>query len=166
MPKGFDSRGTTASNLTPSKRRNVLAAFAGTAVVSLTAASTALARAAAAPVAGPDQQLIEVCEELCRRREAWNALLRNRRTLDDEKRTEDELDRLLAAWSDAAGRVYEAPYPKTLDGAVALARASLMLAERERDGAITYRSDAQSFASWVAEFLVGEEEAAHENWAE
>ena len=130
------------------------------------AAASAAQTASAPAVAGPDQALIEACEELCRRRAAWNALLRSRHTLEDERRTEAESDRLIAAWSDAAECVLDAPYPTTLEGAVALARASLMLAERERDGTIIYRSAAQIFAAWVAEFLVGDEEAAPENWAE
>jgi hypothetical protein len=72
-----------------------------------------------------DAEIIDLCERLVANRAEWRPLLETRHTLEDERRTEPDFWRLVAARKALIEQIGTTPDLATLAGASAMARAAL-----------------------------------------
>lgn len=131
-------------------RRSLLAA--GTAAM-LTGATIAAARAAPT---GDDAELIGLCNRLVANRAEWVALCQSRHTLEDERRTEPDNQRLNDELRAMLDQIEAAPDLSAMAGAAAMARAAIALTPLNKAGDHWEASeDNEWLALTVAEFLAG-----------
>jgi hypothetical protein len=120
---------------------------------------TALAAGLAVPALaipdGADAELIRQCDAIVAIRGRLDAVYAVRHTMADEERTEPELelDVLFEQREEACARIEALPAVSTLDGARALARASLAMAERHADRTISIDTDSEWPMAELAVFL-------------
>ena len=106
-----------------------------------------------APAGPADAELIALCDQLIDVVARQDALYSVRRTMEDEKRTEEQMDALFAERGDIIDRIKETSNVETDQGRDALARAALAIAERDRAGQITPRTKGESLAWMVVKSL-------------
>jgi hypothetical protein len=123
-------------------------------------ADEAMRLAALEPVdpAGPDAELISLCNRLAEHAAAERTMIMAQHTIEDELRIEPALDAVGDEQKAILDRITELPEPVTLAGARAMARAAISQAPLELDGSISFMGDAEWLAFGVAEFLVGEQD--------
>jgi hypothetical protein len=105
---------------------------------------------------GADAELIRLCNLLIANQREIEALLKVRKTVADERRTEPQLGELSDNEENFVDRIIDLPEISTLAGARAMARASLAIAPRDSDGSITMEDRSECLVWSVAEFLAGE----------
>jgi hypothetical protein len=113
-------------------------------------------RAVLAAGAGPDAEQIRLCDRLAANRAEWFALINSRHTIEDEKRTEPDNDRLLAERRALLDQIEAAPDLSTTAGAAAIARAALADAPVGVDGHWEAREDNEWLALTVAQYVARE----------
>lgn len=116
-------------------------------------------RPQAEPAPDPDANLIALCDRLTVNRRAWVALIEARHSIEDERRTEPENNRLHAERLRLLDQIEAAGSARTLAGAGALARAALADAPLGVDGHWEVTEDYGWLALLAAERLTGETEA-------
>jgi hypothetical protein len=133
-----------------STRRSALG-FTATAIV----AGLTTPALASAPAVNADAELIRFSSRVAAVCAKMDALYAVRHTIEDEHRTQPQMDALRAERVQATDHIYDLPDPTTLAGARAMAIASIALAPRDRDGSISYSGESERLAWVVAEFLAG-----------
>jgi hypothetical protein len=119
-------------------------------------AAVTLPRAALAAGIGPDAELIRLCDRLAANRAEWFAIMNSRHTIEDEKRTEPDNDRLLAERHARLDQIEAAPDLSTMAGAAAMARAAMADTPVGVDGHWEAREDNEWLALTVAEYVARE----------
>jgi hypothetical protein len=151
MPKATH----TTTTPTPARRgllggaAALVAAYAATLPLSALAASTGTG-------ASPDAELIHLCDRLAANRAEWFALMNSRHTIEDEKRTEPDNDRLLAERRALLDQIEAAPDLSTMAGAAALARAALADTPVGVNGYWEAREDNEWLALTAAQYVARE----------
>ena len=114
------------------------------------AAAVTIPRAAGA---SPDAELIRLCDQLVANNTEWFALMNSRHTIEDEKRTEPENERLHAVRAALLNQIEAAPDISTMAGAAAMARAAIAITPVDLAGQWEAREDNEWLALTVAEFV-------------
>jgi hypothetical protein len=111
--------------------------------------------AAAAPSA--DAELIALCGRLVAIADEISALAATLNTIEDEHRTQSQLDAMLADRNRVFDQIYSQPEVTTVAGALAMARAAvaIAIAPRDIDGEIIWTGNSEYLAWSFAEFIVG-----------
>jgi hypothetical protein len=107
--------------------------------------------ASAAAARGADAELVALCNRVETIEDEIAALVATGNTIEDEKRTEPQSIALI----NAEQRIYDQPEVTTAAGALAMARAAVVVAPRDTDGAIIWADNSEYLAWSLAEFIVG-----------
>lgn len=123
-------------------------------------ADEAMRLAALEPVdpAGPDAELIRLCDRLTELTAAERSIIMAQHTIEDELRTEPALDAVCDEQKAIFDRITELPDPVTLAGAAAMARTALADAPLELDGSISPMDNAEWLAFGAVTFLAGQQD--------
>jgi hypothetical protein len=155
MPKAKTENSTAAVVRTSTSRRSLVGGGASLLLAAAGIAAAHGATGASLAGAGDDAELIALCDQLVEARIAWYALMMSRHTIEDERRTEPEYERLWQLRVGLMDQIENAPSIATPAGARALARAAIATAERGRDGHWDARHDGEWLALQAAEYLAG-----------
>jgi len=96
-----------------------------------------------------DAELIKICNRLVASEEEMLAIHATRHSMEDERRTEPDLDVLRAEQETLMEAMGDLDYPSTLAGARAMARASIALAELDQDGEPVVPADDSEWLAFV-----------------
>lgn len=105
--------------------------------------------------AHPDADLIRLCARIIAIEAEQATLFTIRHTLDDEARTDPAMNALYDERDQVFDQLRHLLRPTTIDGARAVARASLALAPRANNGDILWVGDSERLAWSVADYLAG-----------
>lgn len=103
-----------------------------------------------------DAELIALCERYVEIADRQRVLYDIRREIEDEERTQPEMDRCYATLEEIFDLIAELPAPTTIDGLRAVARTALVLVIRDANGEISWRGESEWLAYLVAEVLAGQ----------
>jgi hypothetical protein len=119
----------------------------------LVAGLTAPVLAATAPA---DAELIALCDRLVAVEGEFSTLMAaTGNTIEDEHRTQSQLDAMLADRNRVFDQIYNQPGVTTVAGALAMARAALAVAPRNIAGEIIWTGNGEYLAWSVTEFIIG-----------
>lgn len=118
----------------------------------LVAGLTTPALATAAP--STDAELIALCDRLVAIADEISALAATLNTIEDEHRTQSQLDAMLADRNRVFDQIYNQPEVTTVAGALGMARAAVAVAPRNIDGEIIWTGNGEYLAWSFAEFIV------------
>jgi hypothetical protein len=141
----------TPNHTTPSRR-----AALGFSLAAIAAGLTVPALASVATTEpSPDAELNRLSDRIVAIQAEQNALFAVRHTVEDEERTDPEMNALYAERTRIFDLLFDLLDPTTLAGARAMARASIAIAPRERDGTISWSGGSGWLAWSAADFLAG-----------
>ena len=124
------------------------------------AAAVVVAAPAVARPSGTDAELIRLCNTVVEAEQRMLALFAIRHTVEDEHRTEPELDELLKIEEVALEQIDKLPPPSTREGALAALRAAETQLEIARDGSRVHDTDAEWLAFLAARAVLTNGRAA------